>query len=189
MAQHVQHQQDQVEVFTSRFDHALSRLRTFTTSSPALREIYDELTRLRRDMAGLPHLDLAPPAEPMTHRGRAAGSLRVLRTANGIRHADKERDGKRHCPKHDDGAGAWLARDRFGIKNQATGQLKSWCIDCTKAYQRERYVRVGARVVTVELIDGDFLIGHRCPRCEETFEVGQHVQGDDLHHEGCRPKG
>ncbi|MBV8979684.1 MAG: hypothetical protein JO086_02180 [Acidimicrobiia bacterium] len=66
---------------------------------------------------------------------------------------------------------------------------RTTCDECRKAYQRERYVRVGARVVTVEVAAHDACVGRPCPRCGEPFRPGQRVQGDDVHHESCPRRG
>jgi hypothetical protein len=168
-----------------RFDHLISQMRLVEAQTPQVarakvREVMDELLRIRRDLSGLEG-ELPPPVAC----SRPAGSMLNLRRSNEGRHALKERAGQRHCPKHDEGEGAWLPLGAFGVKNPATGALKSWCIECTKAYQRERYVAVTAKTMTVELIEGDRCVGHDCPSCGLPFEIGERITGENLHHEGC----
>lgn len=167
-----------------RFDHLIRQMRlveaqTPATARPKVHEVIDELVRIRRDLSGLEG-DLEPAPVP-----RPAASLHNLVRANGSRHAAKQHDGQRHCPKHDDGEGVWLPVDQFTVKNKTTGALRSWCDACTKAYQRERYVRTTATTVVVELHEDDFCVGRACPGCGVAFEAGQRVIGKDLAHEGC----
>ncbi len=78
---------------------------------------------------------------------------------------------------------------RSATKNKGgpfrTGQRTSWCTDCTREYQQDRYVRVGYLRVTAEIMEGDPCLGHDCPLCHKPFEVGQRVQGVEVAHEAC----
>lgn len=167
-----------------RFDHLIRQMRLVEAQTPAVarskvREVIDELQRIRRDLSGL-ESELEPQPAP-----RPAASLHNLVRANGSRHAAKQHDGQRHCPMHDDGNGAWLPVSVFKVKNQATCALRSWCDDCTKAYQRARYVSTTAKTMTVELIEGDKCVGHDCPVCGLPFEIGERITGESLHHAEC----
>ena len=59
------------------------------------------------------------------------------------------------------------------------------CKTCFNAGQRERYVRAGYKIVTIEVLENDICVGRPCPICGEPFEVGQLIQGDNVHHERC----
>jgi hypothetical protein len=166
----------------TRFDHVLGRLRLVEASVPAsvrprVHEVWEELVAIRRDLE---------PRWEVFKRPRPAASIHNLARANASRHATKEHDGQRNCPRHDDGAGAWLPVESFSVKNKATGALRSWCDECYRAYLRERYVRTTATAVTVELHEDDFCVGHPCPVCRKAFAAGQRVVGKELAHEGCR---
>ena len=163
----------------ARLSAMIGRLRTVERQVPghrgALNEIIDELLRLYRDIGGVEYV--APE--------RPAASIHNLVVGNARRHAAKEHNGQRRCAAHNDHAGAWLPVSKFDVKNHKTGALRSWCRDCTKVYQRERYVSVTAKTMTVELIEGDRCVGHDCPICGLPFEIGERVRGENLVHEGC----
>jgi hypothetical protein len=170
-------------VIETRLDTALDRLGHLTQRAPMsvrqeLREIYEELVRVRRDLTDGPALRLIPP-------DRRGGSWRNLSEGNRRRSTAKQHAGMRRCNRHDEAKGAWLPVSAFSVKNRATGTLRSWCRECVSAYQRERYVRVASKHVTVELVEGDRCIGHDCPDCGLPFEIGDRVRGADLRHEEC----
>ncbi len=80
----------------------------------------------------------------------------------------------------------------FGIKNKATGQLKSFCVDCTRHYQRTRYLSVekvkllNTAGLTFVVSEGDNVTGLSCTGCGEPIRAGQEVSGETaLHHSGC----
>lgn len=83
--------------------------------------------------------------------------------------------------------------DLFGIDrgNNRSGtrfqKYKSKCKVCQELYRRSRmvWVKTGQRAIIVEIVEGDDFVGHACGACQEPFEVGQKVRGDDLRHEGC----
>lgn len=178
-----------------------------------LTELADELARLRRDLTGL-EMAVVPERRPEFAHGTLAGYCRHLRAgetacvacksahaeyqrgnkkpqigrgqANANRYSAKNRDGKRYCQKHDDGAGAWLAPEDFDLKDKATGKRKAWCRKCTLRYQRERYAKVGTKVIAVELLEGDGCLGQKCLVCAKPFHVGDVVAGTDLRHDKCR---
>lgn len=167
----------------ARLSHVLSRLRAVERKAighrDVLNEVIDELVRLYRDIGGVAEVAAPLPERP-------AASIRNLTQGNARRHAVKQHDGQRRCSRHNDGEGAWLPVAKFGVKNQARGTLRSWCSDCTKAYQRERYVSVAAKTMTVELIEGDRCVGHDCPVCGLPFEIGERVRGENLVHDKCQ---
>jgi hypothetical protein len=100
---------------------------------------------------------------------------------NAVTKAKNPEPGKRKCSKCKE----LLPLDYFTITDAATGKRRADCKGCYNEGQRSRYVRAGFKVVTVELTEGDACVGRLCPVCDEPFEVGQHVQGDHLRHEGC----
>ena len=171
-------------IFEQRFDALILRLTHLAKLTPGstvgreLAEVVDEFQRLRRDLSGIDPHDLTPVDIP-------EGSRQNLIRENTRRYTAKNRPGERRCGRHNDGEGAWLPVEAFDVKNPKTGQLKTWCRECYKEYQRERYVRVGYRVVVVELHEGDPCVGQRCPICTELFQPGQRVRGDHLAHEQC----
>lgn len=78
-----------------------------------------------------------------------------------------------------------LNLEDFKVKNAKTGQRNSWCRDCSREYQQERYVRLGYKRVTAEVLEGDACVGHSCPKCGDAFLVGERIQGENVHHERC----
>lgn len=62
---------------------------------------------------------------------------------------------------------------------------RTWCDDCRKTYQRERYVKIGYRAVLAEVMEDDPCVGHACPECGKPFEVGQVVVGERVVHLAC----
>lgn len=170
-------------VFEQRFDSLTLRLTCLAKKTAGsswgreLAEVVEEMRRLRRDLAGMEAVDLAPVV--------AVPSQLNLVRGNARRHQAKNRPGERRCGRHNGGEGAWLPIAAFDVKDKRTGQLKTWCRDCYKDYQRERYVKVRYQVVVVELHDGDACIGQDCPVCRKPFRPGQRIQGEDLVHEAC----
>lgn len=162
----------------SRLDIVLGRLRRIAREAPRFR---DEINEIVAELVRL-GLDDSPPPDPVRQPER---SRLNLVEGNQRRHATKEHDGQRRCPRHDDGRGAWLPVSAFAVKNQATGSRRAWCAECTRAYQRERYVSVADRALIVELLEGDRCIGHDCPVCGLPFEIGDRVRGTDLVHDDC----
>lgn len=175
-------------VFVARFDTVtqrianLARILPSTAAGDELRELSAELERLRRDLDTMSDVDLAePPVPPRVKGGHSrTGGTQMI---NGVRRMPPA--GMRWCANHDDGVGAMLPVASFKIKNKTTGQYASWCIDCARGYQQDRYVRLGYKRVTVEIVDGDACIGHLCRLCNRPFSVGQSVQGSDIVHEAC----
>jgi hypothetical protein len=179
------------DVYRERFDGLIVRTRDLAnrrSTGPALRrdllDLVDELARLRRDLSGLEGAPLtalpaAPATRPPNNGGQRTGTQRIGRAWF------RPPDGQRYCGNHDDGAGALLPIHRFGVKNAKTGQRWSWCDDCRRQYQRDRYVNVKAKTIAVELLEGDKCVGHDCPDCGLPFEIGDKVQGENLRHERC----
>lgn len=205
--------------FEVRFDALVSRLIHLArvagggTIGHELRDVADEMTRIRRDLAVLLHPDtdgteMAPDVvvelvetAPVNHRtyrvptprptpapdskkaGRdLAGRKGTQRVAGKFIHLPP---GQRWCANHDEGEGKLLPISSFKVKDPKTGKLTSWCVECTRRYQQERYVRIGFKRVTAEVIEGDVCLGRKCPICHEPFLVGQRVQGSDVSHEEC----
>lgn len=90
--------------------------------------------------------------------------------------------GKRRCSK------CHLVKPlkEFTVTDSRTGKRRADCRTCYNESQRTRYVRAGYKIVTVEVMEGDFCVGHPCPVCEQPFEVGQLVQGENVMHAACR---
>jgi hypothetical protein len=189
------------EVIQGRLATVISDMRLLeATATPRqlhkFRDVIDELSLIHRDVAGIdvallgtgPALQLLEASEQVaTRRGHAPGSRHNLTAQNASRHGAKEHDRQRHCPMHDEGAGAWLTVEAFDVKNKKTGALRSWCRDCTAAYQRQRYLSIEQARIVTEILEGDPCLGHACGGCGRPFEVGQRVVGHDLTHEGCVP--
>lgn len=180
-------------VYQVRFDAAIRRVRDIAhlrSTGPATRnmlgEVADELASLRRDLTRLGDRPLAAVAE--VHHPAWEG--RKARSGDGRRKKRREvypedRDGERWCPTHDNDEGAWLPEAEFAFKDKDKTHRKARCQECILDYQRQRYVRVGFKVVTVEVEVGDACLSHKCPECGGKFEVGQRVQGENVKHERC----
>lgn len=80
-----------------------------------------------------------------------------------------------------------LPLDMFAVTDAKKGKRRAECKPCYNERQRTRYVRAGYKIVTIEVLDGDPCVGHHCPVCDKPFEVGQHVQGDNVRHADCNP--
>lgn len=181
------------KVYQERFDAAIVRTRDIAnrrSTGPSTRqellEVVDELMRLRRDLSALgtdqpmAALISARPRSPQGGGGGVRSGLQRIR--GGLA---RPPDGQRWCANHSEGEGAFLPIDQFVVKNAGTGQRASWCDDCRKAYQRERYISVKAKTMTVQLIEGDLCVGRDCPGCGFPFEIGEKVRGENLVHESC----
>jgi len=170
-------------ILASRYAIALGRLRDLAErlqrAAPSMAreaaDLFGEFDRLARDL-GIEPDDVGtirdrplPPRRERTVRATAAKMAR------------KERAGERHCAKCDE----WLPLTAFDVKNHERGTLRSWCRECMRKYQRERYVRIGERAVAIELLEGDGCLGERCGVCFKTFRVGDRVAADHLRHERC----
>lgn len=92
----------------------------------------------------------------------------------------------RHCPRHNDGDGAWLPISEFGTKSTSSTQLRFCCRGCYKTYQRERYVAANKRAIIVSIIDGDEIVGAVCNGCGKPFEIGQIISADRIRHQDCK---
>lgn len=196
--------------FEVRFDALVSRMQRLArvagagTIGAELRDVTDEMVRIRRDMANLdPTAHVTAPAAPSLepeHRPyRTRGTAtRVASDKPGARNGQARQGkqliagcyvtipkGKRYCAGHNDGEGAMLSEKDFKVKNPRTGQLTSWCTACTRKYQQDRYVRVGYKRVTVQVQEGDSIVGHDCRLCGFPFEIGERVQGENVAHESC----
>lgn len=121
----------------------------------------------------------APPSTPQQHG---------LARANERRWAKKNpAPGLRKCACCDE----TKAVAEFDIKNQRTGQMKSWCRPCTKAYQRERYLKateVGLISNIRLLIEaGSPFVATPCVACGVDLTVGEEVEACDvaLRHTQC----
>lgn len=72
----------------------------------------------------------------------------------------------------------------FDIKNQRTGEMKSWCRPCFRGYQRERYVKASeAGMVTairMLLQAGSPFIGDACRSCGHPLNAGEEVEACDV---------
>lgn len=203
----------QPAAFEVRFDSIVTRMRALarvaggSSIGNELRDLADEMGRVRRDLNRLLEdgVEIAPAPEAFEHPEPDRRPYRTRGTATRVPSPDpKGRNGqarqgtqkiggtfvkipagKRWCAGHNDGEGEMLSVKDFKVKNPKTGQLTSWCTACTRRYQQDRYVRVGFRRVTAEIQEGDACIGHLCPLCGFAFEIGERVQGSDVAHETC----
>jgi hypothetical protein len=195
----------QPTAFEVRFDALVSRLQRLAkvagggTVGNELRDVADEMARIRRDMAyALTGVEIHEPPPSVVESpgtvssylgakpprgGTGGGSTKGIQRIKGRSFTPPK--GKRWCAGHNDGEGAMLSVKDFKVKNPRTGQLTSWCTACTRKYQQDRYVRVGFKRVTVEVKEGDACVGHDCPVCGMPFEIGERVQGENVKHEGC----
>jgi hypothetical protein len=73
----------------------------------------------------------------------------------------------------------------FAFSDRKKGKLRADCRACYNGGQRDRYVRAGYKIVTIEVLDTDPCVGHPCPVCAQPFEAGQRIQADHLRHEHC----
>lgn len=89
--------------------------------------------------------------------------------------------GRRICSK----CRAEKADTDFPFRDKKSGRRRAECSECFNAGQRQRYVRVGYKVVTVEVQPDDICVGAPCPECGQPFEAGQLVSGDHVHHFEC----
>jgi hypothetical protein len=109
--------------------------------------------RADRALKGLNH-PITPVAAPPPVPGRPSAPPRPSTTPSVVPqqyhpNASRKRptrDGDLFCARHDDGAGAWLPPHRFALRiekgRETSGARRSWCQDCTSAYQRARYLSV-----------------------------------------------
>jgi hypothetical protein len=174
----------------ARLDAVISRVRDLAhlrSTGPMMRqhlgEVANELSALRRDLSVLDERPLSVVPEPAGWDARRAkpGDGRTRRTRS---IAPNDHAGQRFCPMHHDGTGAWLPIEQFDLKDDK-GHRKARCHGCILEYQRQRYVRVGYKVVTIEIVEGDACVGHKCPECGKPFSIGERVQGDNVRHERC----
>jgi hypothetical protein len=123
----------------------------------------------------------APVRKPAKPQG-AAAHRNATRTA-----AVHPEPGKRRC------ATCKLVKplEEFGWRNRAKGQRCSFCHDCYKSYQRERYLSVGktkrlATLLRFVVCEEDHL-ELDCITCHLPIEAGQEVVADDvkLCHASC----
>lgn len=199
----------QPSAFEVRYDAVVTRMRHLAkvvgggSIGNELRDILDEMVRIRRDMADRPADEvMAAPLvvdEPERRPYRTRGTATPVRSENPLGRNGAARrgtqkvhgrfirlaPGRRWCAAHDDGDGKMLTEADFKVKNPKTGAMTSWCVACTSRYQQERYVRVGYKRVVAEVREGDACVGHDCPVCGLPFEIGERVSGDNVRHEGC----
>lgn len=176
-------------VYQERFDTLILRVRDVAnarSTGPSQRqhllEICDEMARLRRDLSELGDRPLSAVPEPIKRTMNGSTSSGMQRIG---RNTFRPPDGKRYCANHNEGEGALLPVEDFQVKDAKSGKRASWCRACAKQYQRDRYVRLGFKVVTIEVAEGDACIGHACPKCGGKFAVGERVQGENIAHESC----
>lgn len=185
-------------IFETRYAHLVDRVeRLSRVAGPGsigdeLKDVAVEMKRIRRDMGGMDFEDplfteIRPTKTPLSpsrfvpRGGGGAGWNKGTQVVKGELVVPPE--GMRWCANHDGGKGAFLLEDLFLVTS--TGKRKSWCDACRKQYQRDRYVRLGYKIVSVQVLEGDPCVGHKCPKCDKPFEVGQIVQGHDVTHERC----
>lgn len=78
----------------------------------------------------------------------------------------------------------------FNARNRDSGRAKAYCRDCSKAYQRDRYLTLKKQnalaVGEFVLAAADEWTGHDCPDCGKPFVAGDlvHLTGV-LTHVGC----
>lgn len=181
---------NRASVFATRFDAITRRIDNVAkilnagTTRDELADCAAELKRMRRDLSGLASADLAAIDPPSPHGGTGQQRQRLTAAVGTVTRPNRE--GQRFCGKHNEGKGAYLPLINFAVKDKRTGARKSWCRDCTVAYMATRYVRVGAKVLTVEVTEADACVGKLCPACTNPFVIGDHVQGENVQHEACR---
>ncbi len=105
-------------------------------------------------------------------------------------------DGRLHCPRHDDGKGAWLPPESFALRTDHTtpesdGHRRSWCRGCVARYQSERYLSVRAvrnseAVIVTYLhqpnVDPEVI----CSRCRKPISPNEAVMVESFaRHEVC----
>lgn len=114
---------------------------------------------------------------------RAAARVRLMRSGRSTVRAKNPAPDTRVCSKcrHPKPLTA------FAFSDKKKNKLRSECMDCFNAGQRERYVRVGYKMVTVEVLESDPCCGHPCPACGEPMEPGQLVTAKDVCHAQCVP--
>ena len=135
-----------------------------------------ELTRIADELLAIREGIMESDTEPVVSSQRTPAYDRNARTR-----AKNPRSGFRQCSK----CRSLLPVEMFTITDARSGKRRADCKACYNEGQRTRYVRAGYKIVTVEVPDGDPCVGHPCSICGEPFEVGQHIQGNNLQHEGC----
>lgn len=102
-------------------------------------------------------------------------------------HASRKRvvreDGFLRCPRHNDGAGEWLPPDDFALRTDhqtpdSDGHRRSWCKECTAAYQAERYLSVRAAHggnVRLTYLHQPSDAGASCSICKQPILPGEAV--------------
>lgn len=94
-------------------------------------------------------------------------------------------EGTRFCPRHNDGKGAWLPFDQFDRKSPASTKIRFCCRDCWKDYQHGRYLKVTQQAITIEVMEGDDIIGTTCKSCGQKFEAHDYVAAGHVRHDHC----
>lgn len=130
----------------------------------------------------------APEAPPASADPPSTSQATSLARANADRLARKTpAPGLRICAR----CKATKPFAEFDIKNQRTGQMKSWCRSCTKEYHRERYLKateVGLISNIRLLIEaGSPFLASPCEACGRALAVGEEVEACDvaLRHTKC----
>lgn len=150
-------------------------------SRTALAVIIDEVEACR---AALPVLvaRTQPAARPGGRTSRGAQTAATEIPRNGP--IAKNQDGRRFCPRHNDGQGAWLPVDAFDKKG-SSGLVRWVCRDCYSQYQRERYVAANKQAIILEVVEGDRVIGATCNGCGKPIELGQLIAATVIRHQEC----
>lgn len=95
----------------------------------------------------------------------------------------QERGNSLFCPRHNDGAGAWLSKLQFALRADRPGQYKSSCMECTARYSQAKYLSAatiealrgeGVRVSDLSAEARRVLTCGPCTLCSEAFA------GDDV---------
>lgn len=141
------------------------------TARPMMGELVEEFRFLRRQMV----------EEHVSHMGATVPASRTNGKHTGWSRKNPA-PGVRMCARCHE----LLPVTAFKPKtSKKPDELRSFCDDCWKEYQRDRYVRVGETKVSIEVHEGDGCVGARCPGCRRRFEVGDRIVADQLRHVAC----
>jgi len=74
----------------------------------------------------------------------SAAAIAAAVQARRARLADRLAAGKKHCPRHDADAGAWLPLEEFNLARSTPDGRFGWCRSCTAKDKRESYAAAPA---------------------------------------------
>lgn len=73
----------------------------------------------------------------------------------------------------------------FRPRADQPGQVRGECDGCRRTYRQARYARVGQKVVSIMVEDGDGCIGQQCPICQRAIQSGEFITGFGIAHSIC----